>query len=131
MERRQITPVHTDNRGYIADILYNHPVDHVAIVDTVARSIRGNHYHKASTQHLLVTKGSLEYWHKPLNSEEPAKFVVLREYDFVSTPPGEIHAMRMLEDNQFIVFSEGLRGGTDYEEDTFRTESIIPTELCF
>ena len=88
MERRQIIPVHADNRGYIADILYNHPVDHVAIVDTVARSIRGNHYHKASTQHLLVTKGSLEYWHKPLNSEEPAKFVVLREYDFVSTPPG-------------------------------------------
>ena len=39
----------------------------------------------------------------------------------------EIHAMRILEnDTQFIVFSEGLRGGKDYEADTFRVASIIP-----
>ena len=131
MEKRRIEPVHTDNRGYIADILYKHPVDHVGVIDTVAGSIRGNHYHKQSIQHMLITKGSLEYWYKPVDSTEPAKCVLLREYDFVTTTPGEIHALRMLVDNQFIVLTEGMRGGIDYEADTFRTDSIIPAELVF
>ncbi len=129
MQKRRIEPIHADNRGYIADVLYKHPIDHVGIIDTVAKSIRGNHYHKLSTQHILITKGSLEYWYKPLGSSEAAQFVLLREYDFVTTPPEEIHALRMLEDNQFIVLSEGLRGGVDYEQDTYRTDSIIPAEL--
>jgi quercetin dioxygenase-like cupin family protein len=131
MEKRKIEPVYADNRGYIADVLYKHPVDHVGIIDTVAKSIRGNHYHKLSTQHILVTKGSLEYWYKPLGSPEPAKCVLVREYEMVTTPPEEVHALRMLEANQFIVLSEGLRGGVDYEQDTFRTEPIIPSELHF
>ena len=38
----------------------------------------------------------------------------------------EIHALEIGEEgNQFIVFSSGLRGGKDYEDDTFRVESII------
>ncbi|MCZ2073674.1 hypothetical protein FBQ96_14095 [Nitrospirales bacterium NOB] len=131
MEKRRIEPAHVDNRGYIADIFYRRSIDHVAVIDTVAKSVRGNHYHKLSTQHILITKGSLEYWYKPLDFNGPAKCVLLREYDIVSTPPNEVHALRMLEDNQFIVFSEGVRGGIDYEADTYRTEVIIPKELCF
>lgn len=131
MEKRRIEPAHIDSRGFIADVLYSHPVDHVAVIDTVAKSIRGNHYHKESIQHILITKGALEYWYKPLDSDEPAKCVLLREYDFVTTPPREIHALRMLGENQFIVLTEGLRGGMDYEKDTFRTDSIIPKELLF
>lgn len=131
MEKRRIEPCHADNRGYIADIFYKHPIDHVAVIDTVPRSMRGNHYHKQTIQHMLITKGSLEYWYRSLDSDEPTKCVVLREYDLVSTPPGEVHALRMTEANQFIVFSEGLRGGQDYEADTFRTECIIPEHLRF
>ena len=101
------------------------------MIDTKAGSIRGNHYHKQTTQHILVTKGSLEYWYRDGASNGPADCVHLKEYDLVSTPPGEVHALRMTEENQFIVFSEGLRGGMDYEEDTFRTESIIPEHLRF
>ena len=44
----------------------------------------------------------------------------------VTTPPFEIHALKILENgNEFIVFSEGLRGGSDYEKDTFRVPNII------
>jgi dTDP-4-dehydrorhamnose 3,5-epimerase-like enzyme len=129
MIKKRIEPVHVDNRGYIADVFYKHSIDHVAVIDTVAGSIRGNHYHKLSTQHMLITKGSLEYWYKGVDESKTAECVLLREYDFVSTPPGEVHALRMLEDNQFIVFTEGLRGGVDYEQDTYRTDSIIPENL--
>lgn len=131
MELRRIVPVYEDKRGAIADVFYKHQIDHVAVIDTLPGSMRGNHYHKQSTQHVLVTKGSFEYWYRSLDSREPAQCVVLREFDLVTTPPGEVHAMRMTEANQFIVFSEGLRGGQDYEADTFRTEPIIPEHLRF
>jgi hypothetical protein len=46
--------------------------------------------------------------------------------DLISTGPNEIHALKIGgEGNQFIVFSEGVRGGKDYESDTYRVENII------
>ena len=117
---------HTDDRGVIADIFYDHPLDHVAIIDSKPGALRGNHYHKETTQHMLMTKGSLEYWYKPVGSSEPAKMVLAKVGDLVTTPPMEVHALVITEEgNQFIVFSEGKRGGKDYESDTFRVESIV------
>lgn len=116
---------HEDQRGSIIDMFYDENINHVAIVTSEPGALRGNHYHKQSTQHMLMTKGSLEYWYKPLNSDEAAKMVVVIEGDIVSTPPNEIHALKICpEGNQFIVFSEGVRGGMDYEEDTFRVADI-------
>ena len=57
---------------------------------------------------------------KDINNKE------VYEGDIISTPPMEIHALEIGKDgNQFIVFSSGLRGGKDYEDDTFRVENII------
>jgi len=54
----------------------------------------------------------------------------VNEGELISTPPFEIHSLEILESNIFIVFSEGLRGGIDYEEDTFRvTPSLFPKEI--
>ena len=118
--------LHEDNRGKIVDIFYKKNINHVAVVQSVKGSVRGNHYHRLTTQHMLITKGSLEYWHKPLHSELDAECILLKEGDFVSTPPNEIHALNIVEDNEFVVFTEGVRGGKDYEQDTFRLdESII------
>lgn len=117
---------HTDDRGTINDIFYQGKIDHVAIITSKPGAMRGNHYHKETTQHMLMTKGSLEYWYKNVDSNEPAKMVVAKEGDLVSTPPFEIHALRIgPEGNEFVVFSEGKRGGKDYESDTFRVDSII------
>ena len=119
--------MHADDRGRIVDIFYDQAVNHVAVIDSIADIVRGNHYHKLTTQHMLITRGALEYWSKPVDSDEPAKLVVLRADDFVTSPPYEVHAMKILEDNtQFVVFSQGLRGGKDYEADTYRVPSIIP-----
>jgi quercetin dioxygenase-like cupin family protein len=118
--------LHEDSRGKIVDIFYKKNINHVAVVQSVKGSVRGNHYHKMTTQHMLITKGSLEYWHKPLGSDQDAECVLLEEGDFVSTPPNEIHALNIVEDNEFVVFTEGIRGGKDYESDTFRlNENII------
>lgn len=118
-----------DERGKIADIFYKANIDHVAIIHSEPNVMRGNHYHKESTQHMLITKGSLEYWYKPIDSDEPPKVKILRVGDFVSTPPYELHALVIREDgNEFVVFSEGVRGGSDYESDTFRVECFVPED---
>tara|TARA_B100001057_G_C22651969_1_gene872425 strand:- start:549 stop:953 length:405 start_codon:yes stop_codon:yes gene_type:complete len=115
-----------DSRGRIVDIFYNQNINHVAVIDSKANAVRGNHYHKLTTQHILITKGSLTYWYKKFDSSNIADCLELNEGDIVSTPPMEIHALKIGENgNQFIVFSSGLRGGKDYEQDTFRVSNII------
>lgn len=118
--------VHSDDRGVIADVFYNTNINHVAIIKSEPNAIRGNHYHKETTQHMLMTKGSLEYWYKPVGSDEPAKMFLAKEGDLVTTKPYEIHALRITDEgNEFVVFSEGKRGGMDYESDTYRVDNII------
>lgn len=120
----------SDERGSISDILYNTPIEHAAIIESTRQGvIRGNHYHKETTQHIFITKGSLRYWYQPVDKSEPVKSVVVGEHQLVSTPPLEIHALEILEPNQFIVFSHGLRGGQDYESDTFRVTPILTPEM--
>ena len=115
-----------DKRGSIIDIFYKKKIDHVAIIDSKPNALRGNHYHKKTIQHMLITEGSLEYWYKPLKKKTKVKKKILKVGDLVSTPPYEIHALKISKKgNQFIVFSEGVRGGKDYEADTFRVPSII------
>ncbi len=116
---------HEDERGKISDIFYDTNINHVAMIESKAGSIRGNHYHKLTTQYVLVVKGELEYWHKPHDSSDSADSILLKEGDFVKSPPYEVHSFKMTTDNQFIVFSEGLRGGKDYEKDTYRYEPSI------
>lgn len=119
--------VFKDDRGIIADVFYEHNINHVAIISSTPNALRGNHYHKETTQHILITKGSLEYWYKDLHSNESSKMYLAVVGDLISTPPYEIHALKITEEgNEFVVFSEGKRGGKDYESDTYRVESIIP-----
>ena len=47
----------------------------------------------------------------------------------VSTPPNEVHALEMLGESQFVVFSSGLRGGQDYEADTYRDIVILTPDM--
>lgn len=126
MKITRIDAIFKDDRGDIADIFYKHPIDHVAIINSKKGAIRGNHFHKKSIQHMYITKGSLRYYYLNVGDDyNNVKSVVVKEGEMVTTPPYEMHALETLEDNQYIVFSEGLRGGRDYESDTFRVEKTI------
>ena len=118
--------LHVDSRGAIVDLFYNEKISHIALVVSEPGTIRGNHYHKETTQHILITKGSLEYWYKPISSNKEAEMILAVEGDLISTKPNEIHALKIgPEGNEFLVFSQGKRGGKDYESDTFRVSNII------
>ncbi len=124
---KKITPATSDARGSISDIFYNTSIQHAAIIEShQAGVVRGNHYHKQTTQSVFVIKGRFRYWWQPVDQSQPPQSVLVEANDLVTSPPNEIHTMEMLEPNTFIVFSSGPRGGQDYESDTFRVPSIVP-----
>jgi quercetin dioxygenase-like cupin family protein len=118
--------VHKDQRGTIADVFYNTQINHVCVLQSNPNSVRGNHYHNHTTQHTLLTKGKMRYWWQPSDKSVEAKSINLELGDLVTSDPTEIHTLEFLDDeSECIVFTEGPRGGADYESDTYRVESII------
>ena len=114
-----------DERGQITDIFYKADLNHVALISSVPNAIRGNHFHAHSTQHMYIISGSLEYWYQ--NKEMPnSEFTDCNPGDVITSDKGEVHALRIGKSGCiFMAFTEGVRGGDDYESDTFRVESII------
>jgi mannose-6-phosphate isomerase-like protein (cupin superfamily) len=114
-----------DHRGTITDIFYKAELNHVAIINSVPNAERGNHYHAKSTQHMYIISGSLEYWYKSNDMNESAVELCLPG-DVITSDKNEIHALKIgAEGCLFMAFTEGVRGGEDYESDTFRVENIM------
>ena len=112
-----------DKRGFIVDILYNTKINHVALIKSNKKSIRGNHFHKKTIQYTYVLDGKLYYFKKKGRSYQKK---ILKKGDLINTMPLEINAFKFLaKKNTLLIFSSGLRGGKDYEKDTFRVESIV------
>ena len=133
MKKTRIKIATKDARGDISDIFYKENINHVAIINSQKGALRGDHYHKQTTQAMYMSKGSLRYYFKEYDRAKKkwsrVKSVVVKEGEMVTTTPYEIHALEILERNQFIVFSWGKRGGRDYESDTFRVKpSLIPAK---
>lgn len=117
--------IHEDKRGIIADVFFNCGIDHVAFIESAADAERGHHYHKESTQHILILEGELEYWYRGVD-ETVAQSVIAKFGDVITTPPFEVHHLKIGPNgNKFIVFSEGVRGGCDYESDTYRVSVFV------
>jgi dTDP-4-dehydrorhamnose 3,5-epimerase-like enzyme len=117
---------HTDDRGSITDIFYGRAMNHGCIITNQPGAVRGNHYHKLTTQYTLVLNGTLNYYSKPVDSNEPAHVFVAGHGDMIISEPNEIHAMKTGEHGcTFMAFAEGPRGGQDYESDTYRVASIV------
>jgi len=115
-----------DDRGSILDLFYNANINHVAQIISEPGIVRGNHYHKKTTQHTLITEGTIEYWYKDITSDEPAKVVFAKVGDIVTSKPYEIHSLKMgPQGSTCLVFTQGPRGGKDYESDTFRVDNIV------
>ena len=116
--------VFSDERGVIVDILYNKNINHVAWINSEPGAVRGNHYHKKTTQHTLLMAGSMDYHYESLSAHIRGVRKVTPG-DMVTSGPNEIHTMVFHEFSTILVFSEGPRGGKDYESDTFRVPSIV------
>lgn len=115
-----------DDRGSIKDILYAKAINHASIITCVPRAIRGNHYHKLTTQYIFIISGSMHYYCQRVNSvDEPLKLLV-QVGDVIVSEPNEIHALKAGETGcTFIEMEEKINSCNDLHSDVYRVSSII------
>ena len=114
-----------DDRGSIIDIFYQANMNHGCVITNQPGAVRGNHYHKLTTQYTFVMSGTLTYYSKNLDSTQTPNVLQASAGDMIISEPFEIHAMKAGSDGcTFIAFAQGPRGGADYETDTYRVEDI-------
>jgi quercetin dioxygenase-like cupin family protein len=118
VERRK--PVFRDKRGVITDILQRIDIDSITVITSKKGAVRGNHFHKKTTQYAYVLEGKFRMFTQEKNGEIAQN--VVKEGDFITTPPWEKHAFMALEDSVLLACFLGPRRGHDYEDDTYRLD---------
>ncbi len=112
-----------DARGEITDLLEGKNVNAVTRITFTKGSVRGNHFHKETTQWNYLIRGKVKILVQV--GDGAIKEIILQPGDLVSTAPMEKHAIVGIEESDLLVFTEGPRGGKEYESDTFRLESPL------
>ncbi len=126
MKHRHISPVHSDPRGSITDIVENQSIQAATIITSRAGAIRGNHFHKLTVQYLYLLSGKILYRTRLISGE--IVDTELNPGDLIVTEVLEEHAMKSLEESSFLVLTAGPRQGRQYELDTYRVESPLIAE---
>jgi len=112
-----------DKRGVIIDIITGDGFDSITLLICNRGAIRGNHFHKKSTQYLYVLSGKLLCASQ--KGDNPIEIKKITEGDLVTNPPGEKHAFKALKKSLILCIAKGPRRGKNYEADTFRLEKPI------
>ena len=120
MEIKKIKCIQEDERGSITDIVEQVDFNGATIILSKSGSVRGNHFHKKTIQHIYVLSGKMKCFAK--KPEELVTQAIVEQGDLVSHDLLESHSFEALEDTLFLVLSSGLRTGRDYEKDTYRLE---------
>lgn len=119
----------TDKRGTIIDVFVNSPKDHCLVVTFAKGAVRGNHFHKKSTQFTFILSGELDFYFATINKKngkiKKIKKKTVKKNTFITHKPYEAHAFRSKTKSTIIAFSCGLRGGNNYEKDTFRLKKKL------
>jgi len=112
-----------DARGEIVDLIEGKNINAVTRITFTKGSVRGNHYHKETTQWNYLIKGKVKLVVQV--GDGAIDEITLEPGDLASTAPMEKHALVGIEDSDLLVFTEGPRGGKEYESDTFRLDNPI------
>ena len=118
MKVSHIQYTHKDDRGKILDIITKENIEYVTLITSVKGCTRGNHYHKETIQIVYILQGKIKLLTQM--PDQPVVATMLSKGDLAVTEPMERHAMIAIEDSEFMVFTRGIRGGEDYEKDTYR-----------
>lgn len=117
----KINPVFMDERGKISDLV-NENINHVGLITSKKGSIRGNHYHKLSTQYSYILSGKFRVTITPIENNKNKKEIILNENELITIPPKKIHVFEAMEDSVIIDMVSESRWGKKYEEDVFRVK---------
>ena len=123
----RVKPAVADRRGTITDVLDGTRVECVTLVTSKKGAVRGNHYHKKTTQYTYVLGGRFRLFTQRVGRAVQSR--VVKAGDLVVTPPLERHAFVALEDSLLIACAHGPRAGRSYESDTYRLAVPISKPL--
>ena len=120
-----------DDRGEIIDIFVKSPKDHCSIITSKKGAVRGNHFHKKSTQYTYIVSIFKLYRAKvddEGNLKEKVRVDIIEKNELIEHPPFESHTLVAETDEAIILaFACGTRGGDFYEEDTYRLKKKLNT----
>jgi dTDP-4-dehydrorhamnose 3,5-epimerase-like enzyme len=119
-----------DGRGEIVDIFVRSPKDHCSIITSKKGAVRGNHFHKKSTQYTFVVSGKFILYRgkvdKKGNLIEDVKTIIIEKNELIEHLPYEAHTLVACTDKAVLLaFACGTRGGNFYEKDTFRLKKKL------
>ncbi len=112
-----------DHRGLIKDIIVNERIDYVTIITNAKGAIRGNHYHKETIQFLYVLEGKILVASQISGND--VKKEILEPGALLFNEAHESHAIKSLEDSTLLILTRGLRGGKNYETDTYKLDKPL------
>ena len=125
--------VKKQEKGEVLDIVVykNYIAKTIAVTDL--KEIKQRDLNRPSVDYMKVISirlakilGSFQEYDKNKKQWGRVKSIIVKEGEMVTTPAYEIHALKILDNNQqFFVFTLGKRGGEDYESDTFRVKPSI------
>ena len=114
-----------DSRGIITDIIVKERIDYVTLITNSKNAVRGNHFHKQTIQFLYVLKGSILVASKFEGKRMQKK--ILKEGHLLFNEANEWHAIKSIEDSTLLILTRGLRGGKNYEADTYKLDKPLLT----
>jgi quercetin dioxygenase-like cupin family protein len=124
MEKIELIPAYTDERGTITDLIGDDIINAVTFITFTKGAVRANHYHEHTVQWNYIVSGEVLLATQMPGGERLER--VLYKGDFAVTRENERHALQGLTNAEVLILTKGPRAGSEYENDTFRlTEPLI------
>jgi len=117
-----------DPRGGIQPLV-NLPMESCVIINSKKGTIRANHYHKTDWHYCYILEGTIDYYHRPVNSSDIPEKVIVKAGQLFFTPPMVEHAMVFHEDTIFLTLGRNSREQEVYEMDVVRVDLISPEQV--
>ena len=105
--------------------------EHSTIITFNKNSVRANHFHKKSIQYSLILSGKFIAKEAKINKNMKYNINKVKTYRIGSNylfahKPYEAHAYKCVSSKgTMIVFTKGIRGGKNYEDDTYRLDNKL------
>lgn len=116
----RITPdfSHADDRGSLVQLVHG-ACDQINVLKSHKGTVRGDHYHKISTESFFVVSGSVEVTCSEKGEQETAVFF---EGDFFRIRPYVMHSMRFHEECTLVAFYDICVEKADGTKDIYSQE---------
>ena len=114
---------YTDDRGIIQNLL-DGKIGSAVLITSKKNSIRANQYHETDWHFCHVQEGEIEYFHRPVGSNEPPETLTIKSGQMFFTPPMVEHAMKFTKDTIFLTLARNARNPEAYESDVIRVNLI-------